>query len=290
MALTFFGETDFVQSGQPQWTQSVWDFDNLVIPYSGAITNLNSFLDGLEVGQPSDLDDDMVLANWRVSGSKQYPVVELVYTGKKNGILPPVKRQFDDAVMSASSQRTSDGTILNAAATVEYYAPTSVISYISLDGPGTTVAPPPSADPRVISFTVGDTSLSIGGPISTIVSSLFQIQTKQTFKSSEIVPDKYWQNESTTTKVLSPWVFDVTSGAYLILYSPGNGYAVGNTLTVSSGGQNAVVVVDSVFGAYGGTGILDWHETSNSFTVAHNALPASGGSGSGAGFNVVIVP
>lgn len=135
MALTYIGETEFVQSGPPQWQQSAWDLDTLTIPYSGSQPNLDSFLNNLEKGSPADIDGDMYLMDWRISGTKAYPQVDLVYIGKKNGEMPPKKTIKGGQIASATTN--TDSTIwprfVTNPATVQFYAVTNTLSYYSTD-------------------------------------------------------------------------------------------------------------------------------------------------------------
>ena len=220
--------------------------------------------------------------------------VDLVYTGaiktvSGDPVLPASKSEDDDSVQSVSSKRTSSGTILTDPVTIQYYAPSKVLTYVSFGGPGAQVAADPDEDPRVISYSVGDTAFSIGVVIQEVIDLLFMPQIVHTPRSTEIVPGQYWLNVSRKTKTLSPWIFDVTPGAYVLLASPGNGYTIGDTLTITVGGESATIVVDQVFGAFGGSGLLTWHVTANTFTAAHNLIAATGGTGTGAKFNVIII-
>jgi hypothetical protein len=140
-------------------------------------------------------------------------------------------------------------------------------------------------------YTFGDTTFSISGSLEDIINTLFSVHIIGTLQSKEIVSGQYWENVSRKTKTLTPFIFDFPSGAHLTLFSPGDGYSVGDILTVngSSGyGTVQVLSVGSVFG--GGTGILSYTQLSATFTENETALPASGGSGSGAGFNVWVIP
>lgn len=290
MALTYVGETEFVQSGPPQWQQSLWGLDTLTIPYSGSQPNLDSFLNSLEKGSPADIDGDMYLMDWRISGTKAYPQVDLVYSGKKNGDLPPMKHSSGSSVQSASSSRSSTSILTTSPVTIQFYAPTSTLEYISTS-PGTIAAPAPSGSPALITWTVGDTTLAISDVIADLVNIFFTVLPISVIDSTEIVPDKYWQNTARTTIAYVPYIFDVGSGAFVTLASPGNGYTAGDTLTVSAADGNATIVVDSVGSAWGGgTGIMSYHITSATFTLPHALLSASGGTGSGAKFNVMIIP
>jgi hypothetical protein len=218
--------------------------------------------------------------------------IDLIYKGciktdgDGNPIFPSQKHEYDDAVQSASSKRAQSGTILGEAVTAEYYAPTRVLSYISFNGIGTAIAADPDQDPRVITITVGDTTLAIGVLVQNLIDALFTVQIVQTFKSTEIVPGKYWQNESKKIKSLSPWIFNLTAGAYVVYCAQGWGYTVGDTLTISFGGESAVLVVTRVGpGGY----VLGWTVSSNTFTVPRNILYATGGTGTGAAFNIIVI-
>ena len=210
--------------------------------------------------------------------------------GSGNPLLPDQKLDYDNAVQSVSSSKSRSGLLLTSPATLQYYAPSRILSYMSFGGPGTLFASDPTADPVIITLTSGDTTLAPGTEVQTIVDNMFTLTVVNTFSSTEVVPGQYWQNQSRKTKIYSPWIFAITSGAYISLYSPGNGYTVGDTLTITSGSESATIVVDVVGGVLGGSGIMTWHVTANTFTTAHNMLMATGGSGTGAGFNVFIIP
>jgi hypothetical protein len=222
--------------------------------------------------------------------------IDLVYMGclRDDGaapILPAQKTDNNTAVQSATSSKLNTGGTLASPATLQYYAPQSVLTYFSFGAPGTTEAPEPTGNPVPITLTISDTTYSSGGGIQSSIDALFTLQIISTLESTEIVPGQYWQNVARKQKTYSPWIFDVASGPYVTLFSPGNGYAASDTLTISSGGESATIVVDSVGSVWGGgTGILSYHVTANTFTTGHNALMASGGTGSGAGFNVFIIP
>ncbi len=223
--------------------------------------------------------------------------LDLIYTGcltddgDGNPILPSQQNENDAQIQSASSSRSYAGVLLTSPASIQFYAPSNVLSYFSYLAPGTTEAPAPSAAPTVITWTVGDTSYAITDPIADLIAAFFTLQVNTVPRSTEVVSGKFWQNSSRKTVVYVPFIFTLPSGPFLSLASAGINYQIGDTLTVTSGGETATVVVDSVFGAFGaGGGIYAWHETSDTFTVTQTLLPASGGSGSGAQFNVNIIP
>jgi hypothetical protein len=140
-----------------------------------------------------------------------------------------------------------------------------------------------------MTITCGDTSFS-GASTPELIAGWFSTVTVETTRSTEVVAGKFWANSATKMLILSPYLFVLSPGPYLSLNNPGLSYTAGDILTISSGGESATVHVSSVGGTIGTPGgLLTWEQTSNSFTVAHTALPATGGSGSGAAFNVFII-
>lgn len=201
--------------------------------------------------------------------------IDLVYMGCLGGesspVLPDSKHDSDDAVMSATSGRPRSGVTPTSPMTAQYYAPTSQITYISYGAPGIIDADPPAGSPRIITIVMGDATFS--GTPGEIVANFFVTQLITTRQSVEIVPGKYWQNVSKTTASLSPWVFAFPSGPHVSLASQSSGYAAGDVITISAGGESATVNVDTVFEDTGY--ILGYHELTNTFTVAHTQIPGS---------------
>lgn len=157
MALTYLGQDEFTQVGPPQWQQSYWDLDTLVIPYDGPVDGLNAFLDSLEKGSPADIDGDMFLSDWRISGSKAYPRVDLIYTGKKNGEMPLKKATSGGSVASATTNTDSDifpSTVTNPAS-VQFYSITNTLSYYSTDKADASEPDDPPTISSLISWDLG---------------------------------------------------------------------------------------------------------------------------------------
>lgn len=157
MALTYLGETEFVQSDKPQWSQSFWDLDTLIIPFSGPIDHLEHYLDTLEKGSASDIDDNMFLIDWRISGTKVYPQVDLVYTGKRGGVMPPKKKTSGGNVASATTNTDSlifPATVTNPA-TVQFYSVTNTLSFYSIAKDDATVVEDPPMVTSLISWDLG---------------------------------------------------------------------------------------------------------------------------------------
>lgn len=222
--------------------------------------------------------------------------LDLVYTGcltddgDGNPILPTQQNSSDNQIQSATSSRSSTGGTLTSPATIQFYAPSTVLNYISFGSAGSDQPPDPTGTPGIITWTVGDTSYSIGNLVSDLIDVFFTLQTNITSQSTEVVAGQFWQNTCRKALIYVPFIFDVPSGPFVTLASPGDGYSVSDSLSISSGGESADITVLSVGGVIGGTGILSFSVGTDTFTVGHTLLDASGGTGSGAKFNVMIIP
>lgn len=294
MSLIFSGASSFAISGNIKWIPSTWDLDQLIIPYRGKVTDLDAFLIAHPIGEASSIDGNMFLIQAPSDDHKQFPTVNLIYQGKRNGVLPPQQHETDDDVMSASSKRSSTNIILTQPMVVEYYGPTSILSYYSFGGPGVIDAPDPTPDPRPIDITFFDTTYDISTSAQNAINVFFSIQVISTLKSVEVVPGKYWKNTAKKSKVYSPFIFSgIASGPWITLGSPGVNYRVGDILTISSGGQSATIHVTQVLSIWGNqenAGIFAFTVSGATFSTAHQLLPGYGGYGSGALFNVAIIP
>ena len=224
--------------------------------------------------------------------SQSASALDLIYGGclaSSGGapVLPPRQHEFGDAVQSASSSWGSAGATIGTVS-AQFYAPQNTLSYISYNAVGTDEADDPTGDPEIITVTAGNGTFAPGTTIATLATDYFSSQIVHSLKSTEVVvATKFWQNVSIKTKVLVPFIINTPAGTALIgIGAPGTGYAVGNTLSISAGGESATLVVVSLGVSQS---ILQISTTSNTFTVGHNLLVPSGGSGSGALFNVVIV-
>ncbi len=222
--------------------------------------------------------------------SESASALDLVYTGcllsaDDAPVFPAFKRDNENAVQSASSSRGSDGTIALSPVSIQFYAPTNVYTYISIGAPGGLTAADPVEDLTLIAITIGDTSLTPSS-VPDLVALFFQEQILETHNATEIVQNQYWLNVSRKIKSYVAFVLALTPGAYISLGAGGGSYFVGNTLTISAGGETATMDIDTL-GV--GNSVGSFTVTSNTFTVPQTLLTASGGSGSGARFNVIIV-
>ncbi len=219
--------------------------------------------------------------------SETASALDLTYMGTLSGSLPAQKTDSSTAVQAASSSAARDGRRADPPLSLQFYAPTTTLSYISYTTPGTDTAPDPTGDIKAITLTVADQAISIGsGTIQDLIDGFFDVQILETHQSTEIVAGQYWQNVSQKVKSYTAFIFNVAPGPLIVLGNPGINYAPGDILTIGGGGGTASMTVVAV-------GISD---SITSFTVSSATminpavgLPASGGSGTGATFNVVIV-
>ncbi len=234
-----------------------------------------------------------VTARYCSETSEIASALDLTYTGTLwyvatdpiTPLLPAQKHDFENAVQSATSSRGKDGAIATAPISVQFYAPTNVLTYVSWDAPGTALAENPTEALTVVAVTVGDTSITPASILS-LVGIFFEEQLIETHNSTEIVPGRYWLNTSRKIKSYVSFVTAITPGIYISLANPGSGFSVGNTLTITLGGETATMSVDTL-GI--GNSVASFTVLTNSFTGAHNLISATGGSGSGAVFNVIVV-
>ncbi len=229
-----------------------------------------------------------VTARYCTETSESASALDLTYTGCLTGVelpnLPPQQHISTQAVMSGTSSRGFDGTILTSPLSAQYYAPANKLQWITYGAAGEAgTASNPSADIVPITVTIGDTTYSPTGVLATVINNFFTRLVVGALDTTEIVAGKFWQNGETKTLTLSPLIVTFTPGDYIVLYAPGSGYTVGNSLTINDGmGHSCDISVTSV-GV--GNSIVDYTFSSNTFDyTTPSPISASGGSGSGAAF------
>ncbi len=285
MALIFGGDDDYEISGPAEWAQSIWGLDQLVIPYRGAVTGLEAFLTAHPPGEASPIDgSNMFLMQKQPDGHLQFPTVRMVYQGKRGGTLPPQKHGKSNPIQSATSSFGRFGPAV-APATIQYQAPTNTLSYITRAA-GTTDADDPTDALVIRNITLGSTTFS-GTSLSTAVANFFSTLITAEINSEEVVPGQYWQNVAKKTKQYVPFTFDLPSGTVIVtLAAPGASYQIGDTLTITGTSGSGVLQVTALGLS---SSIIAFITISASFTAGESALVASGGTGTGAAFNVIII-
>src|SRR4029453_14079371 len=243
MALTYIGEVDFVQSGPPQWTQGTFDIDEMTVPYSGAGPSLDAFLASLNKWDPSPIDPNMLLTQWRVStGSKVYPQVDLSYIGVKNGILPPPQHRKGSSVQSG--QTTVTGTQVS----ITYLAPWTETTWITTEETvGGAVTPPTEPQPRSTDILTGTIQVSNTSNTMTGSGTSFMTQVGVGDVIEMIFPNvTYWPSGPPGAKINS-WVFKVTaiaSNTSLTIQTPS--VFTGSTNNTATGGRSIALHVQTI--------------------------------------------
>lgn len=217
--------------------------------------------------------------------NRQFPTVRMVYQGKRGGTLPPQRHGKSNPIQSATSSYGRYGPS-PAPATVQFHAPTNTLSYITRAA-GTTDATEPDGTPVITQITLGSVTFT-GTSLSTAVANFFSELITAEINSDEIVPGQYYQNVAKKTKGYVPYTFSLASGTVLIsLAAPGSGYQVGDALLITGASGSATLQVTMIGIS---ASVLAFQTIGATFTAGESALVATGGSGSGAAFNVIIIP
>ncbi len=210
-------------------------------------------------------------------------------TGEESPDLPPSQTQLTDSVLSASSSRNVVGQTTTASVSVQFYAPTVVLNWITYGAPGVKgTVPDPSNTLSIITVTVGDVAFSYTQEgFEALVASFFTPGIADTLNSVEIVAGQFWQNTESKVLTLFPYFAALAPGFYPSPVSGGTGYQVGDSITVTGTGSCSmdVIAVTTGSGVIFGTQI-----TSNTLSAATGTpINATGGSGSGASYTVIEI-
>lgn len=146
MSLSFRGQNDFIQIGQPRWQLGgLAELDSVDISYQGGYTKLASFQSGLQKWSACPVDGNLFLETYTSDDDKVKPTVTVRYIGCKNGQLPPSAIGTGTSIQTIS---TTDGELQLEALYVSPYARTTSISTSPTSGSsgGT-----PAGEPVVLS-------------------------------------------------------------------------------------------------------------------------------------------
>jgi hypothetical protein len=243
------------------------------------------------VPQKGDAHPDypfMFLTDRRVQEtSVSSSALDLVYQGILNSlggspILPAQQNEFDTQVLSASSIKANTGFVLSTPITIQYYAPSSQKTWISYGSPDTsTSADTPIGPPIIITFTLNDNSFTGGSnDVPQMVAAFFTLTAVTNFGSKEVVAGKYWSNTQKIVDTYFPYTINIPPGFYPWLRNGGLGYTAGDILTVTTG----TLEVTSV---WTNGQILGSITHSGSWSMTATDIPATGGSGSGALYDII---
>lgn len=148
---------------------------------------------------------------------EQSSALDVIYMGalKDNGVggpsLPPGQQLYSTAIQSVTSQITTAGDLATNPVTMQYYAPSSRLSFISFDDPGELgTAPDPPGDPVIISVVVQNAAYSPGSiGIEAFIALFFQQFVTDVIEQSEIVPGQFWLNTELKVKTYTAPIFEV---------------------------------------------------------------------------------
>lgn len=218
--------------------------------------------------------------------------LDLVYTGALkedddgNPVLPPSQATFEDSVMSASSSKAATGVELTSPISVQFYAPTSNLSWITYNAKGASSdVSDPTGDIGVITLTLADNTFTgTSFNVAALIAAFFSIEIIGTVRSQELVQGgKYWLNTAKKIKHFVPYITDLSPGFYPVPFASGHDYVAGDTISISSGGTCIMTVTATFNGQIMGTTIV-----SNTMSVASSTpIAATGGSGTGASYTVI---
>jgi hypothetical protein len=239
MALTALGITSFNQILPPRWDTDSWGLDRLTLTYDGYVTGLATFVNSYTQWESNSVDSNMYLSQIAVGSDKRYPKVELIYIGKRGGIMPPVRMEHGNSLETSSY---NDG---ESQLEILYRAPHTVQTWIaandamahsgflSPDQPSVVMRRVDGHIPVVYRYaeairnSIGyaqaddktrkriDAYLNSAAVSSAVdaakrrITAMFNRSFTQddqvtNFSAAELVPGRYWQCSSTTSRLLVP--------------------------------------------------------------------------------------
>ncbi len=284
MSLIFAGDGDYEISGPSEWTPNTWGLDQLVIPYRGSVGGLEAFLSAHSPGEASPIDANMFLMQKTPDGNQQFPIVRMEYQGKRDGTLPPQRHTKSNPIQSSTSSFGRFGPSV-APVTIQYQAPTNTLSYITRSA-GVTNADDPTDALIIRSVTVGSTNFT-GGSLGDAIPNFFSELITGEINANEVVPGQYYQNVARRTKQYVPFLFNLPSGSVIVsLSAPGANYRVGDMLTITGASGVGILRVTALGIS---ASIIAFNTLSATFTAGESSLAATGGAGTGARFNVIVI-
>lgn len=226
MGLVFVGDTDFKLTNKPVWNTDQWELDRLIMSMQGGVDKLDAYLDSLEseMGTASDIDSNMFLTGYTQDKHPRWPTVELTYTGKKGGNLPP-----DRDELFTSEQQTSGITqefefifiggifVSKQQGNLTYIAPTTrrtVWSRTPIDQTTLSAPEPPDIQAaQVVSLILNDLDYAfisgldpdaLAALIDQTLQNGFRQRTSEYPDSQEVVSGQYYRGVLTKQKKLYP--------------------------------------------------------------------------------------
>jgi hypothetical protein len=100
------GNSRWNQAGQSSWIIDNWGLDKLIIPMRGSRRTRDAFLATLTPWMPFPGDGNMFLTDitQQQHDASNFPKIDLVFTGKKGGVLPQDKESTGEQVQQISGR------------------------------------------------------------------------------------------------------------------------------------------------------------------------------------------
>lgn len=226
--IIYVGDAEWKSAGQPRWQLDGWELDRVVVPFSGKVTLLESFLSGKSVWQAWDRDSNMYLQDLPQDDHLRFPTVNLTYIGKRGGTLPPDRNSATSSLQQVSGVVFSNSYILTFGLPPHWEARITYISNMTRFVTWTTSipdfdaitapAPPGLTTDDIVSLVIGGIDYSVWGAVAANYGGIvqwvlgwFQQRTARFTEYQEMVPGKYYRAQVTTQVLLLPVQEEIVS-------------------------------------------------------------------------------
>lgn len=212
--MDFIGNVNFQAQRDPIWSGGGYELDTCSVPYQGAITYRDAFVNGLSRFATLSGFSKVWLMRWPSDDEPHFPTVTLEYTGCKGGSVPPTKADDGQVVQTLTTTVTSttysSGEDIDIEMEIGYYAQQTRYSYYVLGTPPSSpvnntarrVIDPASSiyyrRYRVVSVptdsetTVGTIASVDTGTYTQLNNTLIPAHVVQEYMTDEIVPSALW--------------------------------------------------------------------------------------------------
>lgn len=200
MGLILINNPGFIQAGPARWLQSGWELDRLVVPVQGPYSGLAAYIAGLTMWSASGIDSNMFLGDFSVNTDKHFPIVDLVYLGKRGGTLPPDRHSNGESIQQARYTTFSGKSYVN----MTYVGPTSTKVIWSRTTFTVSSISPTAPGPITIGYGSQRWDTSDGGSPGSFAAqlALFIGLAAETGEVQELVPGQYFRGTATQINML----------------------------------------------------------------------------------------
>ena len=231
ITLNFLGDDVYKQAGPARWQTNGWEIDKVIVPVRGKVTDYN---DGTGVTVMNNFtpwddwseDNNMFLESCVVDEHKTFPTLNLMFMGKRGGILPPNRNETLSSISQTSGimqqeiitvggvgsitilrQQVNLTYMSESIRTIQWSRNATSINSITLPEPPTITAA------EVVSLVVGGIDWAdfqsiygadLWNEVITRVLSYFFQETATYANISEVVPGQYYRYQVTQQTLLFP--------------------------------------------------------------------------------------